>query len=306
MVQTATLPLMLKQLNLSSIACHWQAMLTQAERNGWNAAQYLSALCEQELADRHSRRIARYSKESHLPVGKSLASFDFAEIPSLERGPIEALAGSTDWTRRARNVLLFGPSGVGKTHLAAAIGHGLTEHGVRVRYFATTALVQQLQLAREQLRLEDALHKLDKYPAVILDDFGYVKKNDQETQVLFELIAHRYETGSLIITSNQPFADWDRIFPDRMMTVAAVDRLVHHATIIEVTSDSYRRKEALDRVAAAAPTMAPPATTTPSATTITPPPATTTPSATTTTPPVATALPSAPGADVHREPGPPG
>jgi DNA replication protein DnaC len=305
MVQTATLPLMLKQLNLSSIARHWQAMLDQAERNGWNPAQYLSALCEQELADRHSRRIARYSKESHLPVGKSLASFDFAEVPNLDRGPIEALAGSTDWTRQARNVLLFGASGVGKSHLAAAIGHGLTEHSVRVRYFATTALVQQLQLAREQLRLEDALHKLDKYPVVILDDFGFVKKNEQETQVLFELIAHRYETGSLIITSNQPFADWDRIFPDQMMTVAAVDRLVHHATIIEVASDSYRRKEAIGRVAAEAPTMTPP-TTTPSATTITSPVATTTPPATTITPPVATSLPSAPGADVHREPGPPG
>jgi DNA replication protein DnaC len=250
MVQTATLPLMLKQLNLSSIARHWHALLGQAERNRWDGAQYLSVLCEQELADRYRRRIERYSKESHLPVGKSLASFDFTQVPGLAQGQIEALAGSTDWTRQARNVLLFGPSGVGKTHLGAAIGHGLTEHGIRVRYFATTALVQQLQLAREQLRLEDALHKLDKYPVLILDDFGYVKKSEQETQVLFELIAHRYETGSLIVTSNQPFAEWDRIFPDQMMTVAAVDRLVHHATIIEVASDSYRRKEALGRVAA--------------------------------------------------------
>jgi DNA replication protein DnaC len=226
----------------------------------------LSALCEQELADRYSRRIARYSKESHLPVGKSLASFDFAQVPGLAREQLVALAGSSDWTRQARNVLLFGPSGVGKTHLAAAIGHGLTTQGVRVRYFATTALVQQLQLARTQLRLEDALQKLDKYAALILDDFGYVKKSEQETQVLFELIAHRYETGSLIITSNQPFAEWDRIFPDQMMTVAAVDRLVHHATIIEVSSDSYRRKEALGQVAGAAATMAPP-----TATTTTPP-----------------------------------
>jgi len=295
MVQTATLPLMLKQLNLSSIARHWQAMLDQAERNGWNAAQYLSALCEQELAERHSRRIARYSKESHLPVGKSLASFDFAEVPSLDRRPIEALAGSTDWTRQARNVLLFGASGVGKTHLAAAIGHGLTERNVRVRYFATTALVQQLQLAREQLRLEEALHKLDKYPVVVLDDFGYVKKNQQETQVLFELIAHRYETGSLIITSNQPFAEWDRIFPDQMMTVAAVDRLVHHATIIEVTSDSYRRKAALGQAAAEA------ATTTPPEATITLPAATTTtpPETTTTTP-----SPNASGTDAGCDPAP--
>jgi DNA replication protein DnaC len=266
MVQTATLPLMLKQLRLSSIARHWQGFLDKAERNGWDSAHYLSALCEQELADRYSRRIARYSKESHLPVGKSLASFDFAQVPGLAREQLQALAGSSDWTRQARNVLLFGPSGVGKTHLAAAIGHGLTTQSVRVRHFATTSLVQQLQLARTQLRLEDALQKLDKYAALILDDFGYVKKSEQETQVLFELIAHRYETGSLIITSNQPFAEWDRIFPDQMMTVAAVDRLVHHATIIEVSSDSYRRKEALGQVAGAAATM-----TTPTATTTTPP-----------------------------------
>lgn len=262
MVQTATLPLMLKQLRLASIARHWQAFLDKAERNGWDSAQYLSALCEQELADRYSRRIARYSKESHLPVGKSLARFDFAQVPGLAREQLEALAGSSDWTRQARNVLLFGPSGVGKTHLAAAIGHGLTTQSVRVRYFATTALVQQLQLARTQLRLEDALHKLDRYAALILDDFGYVKKSEQETQVLFELIAHRYETGSLIITSNQPFAEWDRIFPDQMMTVAAVDRLVHHATIIEVGSDSYRRKEALGQIVAEAATITPPSKTT--------------------------------------------
>jgi DNA replication protein DnaC len=264
---------MLKQLRLSSIARHWQAFLDKAERNGWDSGQYLAALCEQELADRYSRRIARYSKESQLPVGKSLASFDFAQVPGLARAQIEALAGSSDWIRQARNVLLFGPSGVGKTHLAAAIGHGLTTQSVRVRYFTTTALVQQLQLARTQLRLEDALHRLDRYAALILDDFGYVKKSEQETQVLFELIAHRYETGSLIITSNQPFAEWDRIFPDQMMTVAAVDRLVHHATIIEVGSDSYRRKEALGQIAAEAATITvPETTTTPSATTPTSPP----------------------------------
>jgi DNA replication protein DnaC len=262
MVQTATLPLMLKQLRLSSIARHWQAFLGKAERNGWDSAQYLAALCEQELADRCTRRIARHSKESHLPGGKTLASFDFAQVPNLAREQIEALAGCSDWTRQARNVLLFGPSGVGKTHLAAAIGHGLITQGARIRYFATTALVQQLQLARTQLRLEDALHKLDRYAVLILDDFGYVKKSEQETQTLFELIAHRYETGSLIITSNQPFAEWDRIFPDQMMTVAAVDRLVHHATIIEVSSDSYRRKQALGQIAADAATITVPATTT--------------------------------------------
>ena len=258
MVQIATLPLMLKQLRLTAIARHWQAMLTQAERNGWDGAHYLAALCEQELAERDTRRIARCSKESHLPVGKSLASFDFAQLPDLPQGQIQALAGSSDWTRQARNVLLFGPSGVGKTHLGAAIGHGLTEQGVRVRYFLTTALIQHLQLARAELHLEEALHKLDKYAVLILDDFGYAKKNEQETRVLFELIAHRYERASLIITSNQPFADWDEIFPDQMMTVAAVDRLVHHATILEISSDSYRRKAALAGAANVAATISAP------------------------------------------------
>jgi DNA replication protein DnaC len=258
MAHSAALPLMLRQLKLASMARHWQPLLEQAQRHGWDSARYLSALCEQELAERDRRRIARYAKESCLPVGKSLGSFAFAEVPALARGQIEALAATGDWTRQAHNVLLFGPSGVGKTHLAAAIGHALTERGVRVRFSATTALVQQLQQARAQLRLEDALDKLDKYAVLILDDFGYVKKSEQETQVLFELVAHRYERSSLVLTSNQPFAQWDRIFPDQAMTVAAIDRLVHHATILEVDSDSYRRKQALARLAAQASPPAPP------------------------------------------------
>lgn len=245
MPHTATLPLLLKQLRLSSFSRHWESLLEQSTQRSWNSAQYLTALCEQELADRHSRRINRYAKESRLPVGKTLSSFDFSQVPDLKAEQIEVFASGTDWVHQARNLLLFGASGVGKTHLATAIGHGLTEQGIRVRHSTTTALVQQLQQAREQLQLEDALQKLDKYPVLILDDFGYVKKSDQETYVLFELIAHRYETGSLIITSNQPFCEWDRIFPDEMMTVAAIDRLVHHANLIEVRSDSYRRKAAL-------------------------------------------------------------
>ena len=262
MPTTANVPLLLKQLRLTSMGRHWEPLLQQSQDRGWDAGQYLAALCEQELADRDSRRIARYTKESQLPAGKTLASFDFSQIPDLNTGQIEALATTTDWTRQARNVLLFGASGVGKTHLAVAIGHGLVEQSVRVRYVTTTALVQELQQARSQLRLEDALQKLDKYRVLILDDFGYVKKSEQETQVLFELIAHRYETGSLIITSNQPFADWDRIFPDAMMTVAAVDRIIHHATIIQVISDSYRRKEALRQLGAGEATTTPASATT--------------------------------------------
>ena len=245
MLHTATLPLLLKQLRLTSFIHHWETLLEKATQHNWDGAQYLTALCEQELADRHSRRISRYAKESRLPIGKTLSSFDFTQIPELKAEQIEVFANGFDWVNQSRNLLLFGASGVGKTHLAAAIGHGLTEKGIRVRHYTTTALVQQLQQAREQLELENALQKLDKYKVVILDDFGYVKKNDQETYVLFELIAHRYETGSLIITSNQPFSEWNGIFPDEMMTVAAIDRLVHHANLIEVRSDSYRRKAAM-------------------------------------------------------------
>ncbi len=245
MSHTATLPVLLKQLRLTSILQHWEPFLEQAHRKGWNPAQYLSALCEQELAERYSRRIARHTKESHLAPGKTLTSFDLAHLPPPKAAKIQALAQSPEWVRQAQNVLFLGASGVGKTHLASAVGHSLIERGVRVRHFSATALVQQLQRARQALRLEAELGKLDRYAVLILDDIGYVKKSETESYVLFELIAHRYETGSLIVTANQPFAEWDQIFPDQMMTVAAIDRLVHHATIIELTGDSYRRREAL-------------------------------------------------------------
>jgi DNA replication protein DnaC len=157
------------------------------------------------------------------------------------------LADDPSWVERAENVLVFGASGVGKTHLAAALARRMVECGKRVKFFSAMALVQQLQQDKHQLQLQTRLMKLDRFELLVLDDLGYVKKSEAETSVLFELIAHRYERRSLLITANQPFSQWDAIFSDSMMTVAAVDRLIHHAVILEIKSQSYRRQVASQR-----------------------------------------------------------
>jgi len=244
MSNVATLPLLLKELRLSTMSNIWEEMLNIAQDKNWSYESYLATLCEREISARYSKRIKRYIKESKLPTGKSLATFDFKHAKSVNKAHIQALAENSSWIDKAENLIIFGPSGVGKTHIAAAIGHSFIEQGIRCLFTPTTNLVQNLQLANKEYRLPEALTKLDKYSLIILDDIGYVKKNEAETGVLFELIAHRYEAGSLIITANQPFSEWDKVFPDNMMAVAAIDRLVHHATIINIQDESYRRKVA--------------------------------------------------------------
>jgi len=158
-----------------------------------------------------------------------------------------ALADSDAWLDQGANILCFGPSGVGKSHAAAAIGYALIERGRRVLFTRTTDMVQRLLAAKRDLSLPALLAKLDRFDAIILDDLGYARKDQTETAVLFELIAERYERRSLVVTCNQPFGEWDKIFPDPAMTVAAIDRLVHHATILEFDAESYRRKTAQAR-----------------------------------------------------------
>jgi DNA replication protein DnaC len=234
--------MMLKELKLPAFGKHYQAYQEQAIDQSWGYSQFLAKLCEQEVARRYQTRIYNWTKEAKLPRGKSFATLTINELPKTIQQQVIGLRDNTQWALQADNVLLIGPSGVGKSHIAAALGLHLIEQGIRVKWLQATALVQLLQQARQDLDLMGVMSKLDKYRALIIDDIGYVKKTDSETQVLFEFIAHRYESGSLIITSNQPFSHWDQIFPDTLMTVAAIDRIIHHASIVEIDGVSYRKK----------------------------------------------------------------
>lgn len=245
-IDEARLGIMLGELRLPTIKTLWPQFAEQADKEGWPAARFLAAIAEHELAERAHRRIERHLAEAHLPSGKTLDSFAFYAVPMVSKAQVMAMTAGDSWLAKGANVLLFGPPGGGKSHLAAAIGLALIENGWRVQFARTTDLVQKLQIARRELQLESALAKLDKFDLLILDDLAYVTKDQAETSVLFELICARYERRSIMITANQPFGEWSRVFPDPAMTLAAVDRLVHHATIFEMNVESYRRRSAME------------------------------------------------------------
>ena len=246
-VDTTRLPLLLQELRLPAVARLWPEFTERSDKEGWPAARLLSALAELEIAERGRRRIERHLAEARLPPGKTLDNFDFTTVPMLSKARVMALAAGDAWLDKASNLLLFGPPGAGKSHCATAIGRALVENGYRVLFTRTTDIVQRLQAARQALQLESAIAKLDRYDLLILDDLSYVHKDHAETSVLFELIGARYERRSMLITANQPFADWNKVFPDHAMMIAAIDRLVHHAIIFEMNVESYRRRGALDR-----------------------------------------------------------
>jgi len=240
----ARLDLILTELRLPSIRRLALDLCEQSDREGWPGGRLLEALFEHEMNEREVRRIERRRVESALIPDKRLSSFDFAAVPSVSKAQVMALATGLEWVDRGASVLLFGPPGVGKSHLISGLGHALIDVGRRVLFIRCSELVQRLQTARRDLRLAGELTKLDRFDLLILDDLSYVRRDQAETSVLFELIAERYERKSIAITANTPFSQWGEVFVDAAMTVAAVDRLVHHSTILEMNVESYRRRTA--------------------------------------------------------------
>ena len=241
---SARLGMMLTDLRLPTIKRLASDLCAQSDTEGWPAHRLLEALLEHEINEREARRIDRHRNESGLSPGKRLSSFDFSAVPSVSKAQVMALTEGAEWIDRGANVLLFGPPGVGKSHLVSALGHALIDAGRRVLFTRCSDLVQRLQAARRDLRLPQELAKLDRFDLLILDDLSYVRRDQAETSVLFELISERYERKSLAITANTPFSQWGEVFVEPAMTLAAVDRLVHHSTILEMNVESYRRRAA--------------------------------------------------------------
>jgi DNA replication protein DnaC len=242
----AGLALKLRALKLPSFVTHHAELAGRAETEGWPFDRFLDGLADLELEERTRRRIERVLKAAHLPPEKTLATLDLARLPAAVKRQLPTLCEG-GFIERADNILAFGLPGRGKTHVLAAIGHELVQRGYRVVFVAAFRLVQQLLAAKRALTLEAELRRLDAVDALIVDDIGYIQQDREEMEVLFTLFAERYERRSVLISSNLVFSQWDRIFKDPMTTACAIDRVVHHATILELTGSSYRTEAAKQR-----------------------------------------------------------
>jgi DNA replication protein DnaC len=240
----------LKKLWLSEFIAQHSIQGALAASEGWTYEQYLLRLCELELQKRELRKHQRLLTASRLPREKTLDNFERHRLKRPVERQFAALLNG-EFLKRAENVLVFGSPGGGKTHLLAALGHELIGQGRSVYFVTSVLLVQKLLAAKQDLLLEKELKRLDKYEALIIDDIGYVQQSREEMEVLFTLLAHRYESRSVLLTSNLVFSEWERIFKDPMTTAAAIDRLVHHSVILELNLPSYRMEAAQKKKKAA-------------------------------------------------------
>ena len=238
---------MFREFCLPPMAARFTEMMQSAEAQNWGYRKLLLHLCEAAAADRRERKRERLLRESRLPSGKTLGNLADGQLPAQVRRQLPTLLKG-GFVERAENLLVFGLPGRGKTHFLCALGRELIlRRGCPVYFTPTFKLVQQLLAAKQELRLDAALKKLDRFEAIILDDLGYTQQSREEMEVLFTFLAERYERRSVMITSNLVFSKWDQIFKDPMTTMAAIDRLVHHATILEFDGESVRAQKAKDR-----------------------------------------------------------
>ena len=243
MSEEPSLRMLLKNFKLPAFVANYEEMARQAEREALTHERYLHSLAQVEAYERHHRRIALLLRRSRLPREKTLATFEQERLPKKIRALLPTLCEGS-FLSRAECVLAFGNPGSGKTHLLCGIAHELIQHGHAVLFLSVTLLVQRLLVAKRDLRLSQEIKKLDKFEALLIDDIGYVQQDREEMEVLFTLLAERYERRSVMITTNLVFSKWDQIFKDPMTTAAAVDRLVHHSIILELNLPSYRAEKA--------------------------------------------------------------
>ena len=233
----------LKKLHMPAVRGCYEHIADCARSESFSYEQYLLELLKVECEARWQNRIARNLRASKLPPSKTFANFDKKRLPVKVAAHLSVLTDGS-FLKRCENVLAFGNPGSGKTHLLCAIGHQLIEQGRRVLFIGCSQLVQDLLIAKRDLAMSKLFKKISRYDAIIVDDIGYVQHSRQEMEVLFTLLADRYERGSLMITSNLPFSKWEQIFKDPMTAAAAIDRLVHHSVILELNIESYRMEVA--------------------------------------------------------------
>jgi DNA replication protein DnaC len=240
---TEALATCLQELRLPAVRAQYEAVARQASAESWSYPEYLLELLQRECQQRQHKRIERLLKESRLPLEKNWASLDLKRLPGQAVQQLRTLV-SGEFVDRRENILVFGPPGSGKTHSLCAVAQELVRAGRRFLFTTTALLVQELLVAKRDLKLKTLLKRLGRWEGLILDDLGYVQQSREEMEVLFTLLAERYERGSVCLTSNLPFSKWEQVFKDPMTTAAAVDRLVHHSVIVELNVASYRAEAA--------------------------------------------------------------
>lgn len=233
----------LRELYLTTALKGYAELAEKARSESLSYEEYLCSVVQDESETRREKRIDRWLRDSRLPLEKSLDTFELKRLPNKARQQLKIILEGK-FLEHQENILLFGNPGSGKTHLICALGQALIRQDKRV-YFTTCAmLLQELLAVKRDLRLPKFFRKLNRYHAIIIDDIGYVQQSKEEMEVLFTLLAERYERGSVMVTSNLPFSKWEKIFKDPMMTAAAIDRIIHHSIILELNIPSYRMSQA--------------------------------------------------------------